>query len=205
MFVCARCCGDISLSFVFNSLLPLPVASIAQRQAMVQMLIAICSQVRDPEEGFKWIRKAAGQGLAIAQFIAGAMYATGEGIPVEKGSDPGMYVDLQRAARWFRAAARRGHPEAHWELAQLLRRTGSGVKKRKIRRKIVAETDSLVLRAAELGVAGAQLEAGRMYKEGRGFDVNATKSVKWLRLAAKQVSCRHDEATDVTAVQTRSL
>jgi len=38
---------------------------------------------RDQQEGFKWYRKAAEQGLAEAQFYAGECYGVGEGVGLD--------------------------------------------------------------------------------------------------------------------------
>ena len=55
----------------------------------------------------KWVRRAAEQGHADAQFTLGLMYYHGEGLP----------QDNQEAARWARKAAEQGQVEAQYNLA----------------------------------------------------------------------------------------
>ncbi|MBY0264627.1 MAG: sel1 repeat family protein, partial [Holosporales bacterium] len=54
------------------------------------------------KEAEKWIRKAAEQGSAKAQYNLGLIYHEGEGMP----------KNLKEAARWFRKAAEQGLSEA---------------------------------------------------------------------------------------------
>lgn len=50
---------------------------------------------QDMAEGLKWVRKAAEQGDAEAQFHLGVMHACGQGVP----------QDYVQAYTWFNAAA----------------------------------------------------------------------------------------------------
>ena len=52
----------------------------------------------DDREAVKWYRKAADQGLALAQYNLGLAYAAGEGVP----------EDDREAVKWYRKAARSG-------------------------------------------------------------------------------------------------
>ena len=56
----------------------------------------------DDAEGVKWYRKAADQGLALAQAKLGLKYDTGEGVP----------QDYAEAVEWYRKAAERGYAAA---------------------------------------------------------------------------------------------
>ena len=53
---------------------------------------------KDNREAAKWLRKAAEQGHARAQFNLGVAHSNGEGVP----------KDYQEAAKWFRKAAEQG-------------------------------------------------------------------------------------------------
>ena len=63
---------------------------------------------RDTGEAVRWLREAAGQGHAAAQYRLGAMYFNDEQAPVDKAE----------AARWFRAAAEQGHASAQERLRE---------------------------------------------------------------------------------------
>lgn len=67
-----------------------------------------------------WFRRAAGAGLAEAQFQLANMHAYGL-VPAPEGED-----GQRLAATWYFAAARQGHAEAQYSLAVLFL-TGSGV------------------------------------------------------------------------------
>ena len=56
----------------------------------------------DDAEAVKWYRKAAKQGLVIAQFNLGIMYGNGEGIPVNN----------IKAYMWSSLAKAQGHEDA---------------------------------------------------------------------------------------------
>jgi uncharacterized protein len=66
----------------------------------------------------KWVRKAAEQGHATAQYNLGLMYDTGYGVP----------KDLVEAVNWYRKAAEQGDAEAQYKLGVLFE-GGQGVRK----------------------------------------------------------------------------
>jgi hypothetical protein len=57
---------------------------------------------KDEGEAAKWIRKAADQGLAMAQYNLGSMYENGQGVTKDKNL----------AIEWYRKAALQGYPLA---------------------------------------------------------------------------------------------
>jgi len=59
-----------------------------------------------PQAALKWIKLAAAQGYAPAQYTLGFMYASGIAVPQDKGE----------AAKWYQLAAAQGHEEAQYEL-----------------------------------------------------------------------------------------
>lgn len=71
---------------------------------------------RDDVTALKWVRLAADQGDAAAQFRLGLMYSEGHGVP----------QDHAEAAKWYRRAADQRHPQAQYNLG-LLYATGEGV------------------------------------------------------------------------------
>ncbi|MBQ4479124.1 MAG: sel1 repeat family protein [Victivallales bacterium] len=61
-----------------------------------------CYEAGNYAEAVKWFRKAAGQGLAEAQYNLGVCYATGLGVE----------QDYAEAVKWFRKAAEQGNAGA---------------------------------------------------------------------------------------------
>lgn len=92
----------------------------------------------------EWFRRAAGAGLAEAQFQLANMYAYGLAPPAE-GEDA-----QRQAATWYFAAARQGHAEAQYSLAVMFL-TGSGVEAS------AEEALKWMKRAASQGHADARL------------------------------------------------
>ncbi len=138
---------------------------------------------KDPVEAARWLRMAAEQGHADAQFKLGMLYIEGDGVP-EDGSE---------AVKWLYRAAQQGHAQTLEmfgdtldELAELdatLEDVGG-----------VSETQgdarfNQLLGAAEGGDAEAQYELAVAYAEGRG-DVDADErkeqALLWLTRAANQ-------------------
>lgn len=64
---------------------------------------------KDDKEAVKWFRKAAEQGLALAQFDLGECYLEGTGVD----------KDEKEAVKWFRKAAEQGLGEAETALRAL--------------------------------------------------------------------------------------
>ena len=72
---------------------------------------------QDDGEAVRWIRKAADQGVADAEFNLGTIYEYGQGVQLE-------YAE---AARWYRKAAEQGHGDAQFNLGVFYAH-GKGVK-----------------------------------------------------------------------------
>ncbi|MDH5537918.1 MAG: sel1 repeat family protein [Rhizobacter sp.] len=93
-------------------------------------------------QALRWFERAAGHGLAEAQFHLGNMYAYG----LAEAPDD---TDPQRlAAQWYFEAARQGHAEAQYSLG-ILFLTGSGVLQDQ------GEANRWIARAAAQGHADA--------------------------------------------------
>lgn len=71
--------------------------------------------IQDFAEGVKWYRKAAEQGVTIAQVALGNCYVKGEGVD----------RDLSEAAEWFRRAAEQGDSDGQFRLG-LCYESGAG-------------------------------------------------------------------------------
>lgn len=162
---------------------------------------------RNVYEAEKWYLKAADQGLAIARFRLGLLYALDVEFNklnsnVEKGktlifdaanqglADAEFFTGIiyynsntpQRfieSAEWFKKAAEQGHPQAQLLLGnQLL--LGLGVEKD------LEEAKKLYFKSAEQGESRAQLKVGHLYFDGMGVDRDYKEAFKWYMLAAKQ-------------------
>ena len=129
--------------------------------------ITILQEVQDAE-AVNWIRKAADQGHADAQFNAGLMYAQGRGVK----------HDDAEAVKWYRKAAEQGLDVAQCNLG-LMYAQGRGVKHDD------AEAVNWIRKAADQGHADAQCNLGLMYAQGQGVKHDDAEAVKWYRKAAE--------------------
>lgn len=123
----------------------------------------------DSDKATEWLRKAAEQGSADAQFELANHYHSGYSV----GKNP------SEAYNWYMKAARQGHVEAQ-DFVGWCYETGFGVDE---------DADSAFLwyqRAAERGWASAQCSLGRLYANGEGAEEDAEEAVKWYRKAAEQ-------------------
>ncbi len=157
------------------------------------------------EEGVKWIRWAAEQGVADAQRYLGVCYGNGQGVEqddaeavkwfrkaAEQGAAKAQYdlgvcynyglgveQDYAEAVKWYRKAAEKGDADAQSNLG-VCYVNGSGVEQD------YAEAVKWYLKAAEQGDADAQYNLGVCYDNGSGVEQDYAEAVKWFRTAAKQ-------------------
>ena len=109
------------------------------------------------------------QGDARAQFLLGALYAQGHGVP----------LDYSAAAQWFRRAAEQGHVAAQYNLG-VRYHEGRGVPRDP------AQAAEWFRRAAQQGFARAQYNLGVLYANGEGVLRDASQAAQWFRRAADQ-------------------
>ena len=159
----------------------------------------------DYKRAFPVCSRAAEQGDVLAQFILGAMYENGDGVPendreavkwyrlvAEQGlanaqlklgwmyaNGEGVPKNYREAAKWFRLAAEQGDVFAQFNLGQMYRK-GEGVSKND------REAVKWYRLAAEQGHANAQNNLGNRYDNGEGVTENDREAAKWYRLAAEQ-------------------
>ena len=80
------------------------------RLTLIALLLAgVAGCGSEPVSEFEATRKAADQGLAMAQSNLGLMYDDGTGVP----------EDYTLAEQWFRKAAEQGYAEAQFNLGEL--------------------------------------------------------------------------------------
>ncbi len=175
---------------------PVPITDLdtlaEQGSANAQLRIA-CDYItgeggkpKDPEKGVFWLRKAADQGLALAQAFMSACYR--EGIGVTK--------DEAEAFRWTILAAEQGDAASQgvagfaYLTGDLPMTTSLSAPVTDVR--IESKDDRYAKaafwfrKAAEQGEAISQAELGRLYLVGKGVAKDYVEAFKWSMLAAKQ-------------------
>ena len=143
------------------------------RGLLTEAAQAPAQEATTSEEDVQLTREAAEQGVAVAQYVLGVMYASGRGVA----------RDDALAAQWYRRAADEGDSRAQHNLA-LMYTTGQGVQQDD------AEAVRWFRRAAEQGVPEAQNNLAAMYARGRGVPRDDVEAVQWYRNAAAQGSPR---------------
>ena len=123
----------------------------------------------DHVEAVKWVRKAAEQGFARAQYDLGLMYEFGTG--VERSNE--------KAAEWYLKAAEQGYADAQYNLGYMYE-YGTGVEQS------YEKAAEWVQKAADQGYADAQYNLGDMYRDGRGVEESFEKAAEWVQKAADQ-------------------
>lgn len=125
------------------------------------------------KEALDWIRRAAENGYADAQFELGRAFAEGQGLP----------QNFTEAARWYRRAAEQGHTAAQTGLAGLLE-SGHGAPSNP------AEAIEWYRRAAEHGHGEAQYRLGLLHAKGGTGEPEFAEAAAWYRRAAEQNHAR---------------
>ena len=141
----------------------------------------------DYAEAVKMFRLAADQGIAPAQFLLGAMYANGQGVP----------QDYSEAVKWYRLAADQGDAEGQFGLGVRFA-DGRGVPQD------YTEAVKWYRLAADRSHAQAQYNLALSYSNGEGVSQDYVRAHMWFNLAAA-----HFPASDVRnhemAVRNRGL
>jgi TPR repeat protein len=118
-------------------------------------------------EAFRWLEKAANQGLPEAQEAVGRMLLTGIGVP----ADPGASMV------WYEKAAAQGRPEAEGALGRFYH---DGIS--------VPQDFAVALKwfrkAAVQGHGESKYNLGIMYAEGQGVERDYSIAGQWFRDAA---------------------
>jgi S1-C subfamily serine protease len=123
----------------------------------------------DDAEAARWYRRAAEQGLAVAQFDLGVMYSLGEG----------MRRNDTEAVRWYRLAAEQDDAAAQYNLGYMYF-SGRGVSEN------ATEARRWYQFAADQGFALAQQMLGYLYANGLGVPENDVQAYMWYSLSAAQ-------------------
>ncbi len=121
------------------------------------------------EEAARWYERAAGKGLAPAQFRYASLLEKGQGVK----------KDIGQARRLYIAAAAKGNAKAMHNLAVLYAEGIEG----KPEYGTAAQWFS---KAAQRGIADSQYNLGVLCARGLGTEKNLAESYKWFALAASQ-------------------
>jgi TPR repeat protein len=146
-----------------------------------------------PASKFESTRKAAEQRHATAQFMLGAMYGLGDGVP----------RDAAEAAKWYLKAAEQGHAPAQSALG-VLYATGAGATKDVVESYAwysVADAHSPgvlkgILSAAETALTPEQLAAGKKRAEELTEQINANTQQQKTVTTDKQAAARSKNSDD---------
>jgi hypothetical protein len=139
----------------------------------VPPMLANDNETWRPWNSFETARQTAEEGDPDAQFILGAAYWNGDGVP----------QDCAEAVKWYRLAAEQGSPSAQNNLG-VAYKDGMGVQKDN------AEALKWYHLAANNGSTIAQFNLGRAYYCGEGIAKDLAKAVNWWRIAAEQGELR---------------
>jgi alpha/beta superfamily hydrolase len=126
-------------------------------------------RAQDRTQAFEWYRKAAEQGLAVAQLNVGIAYDEGLGIP----------QDYTQAIEWYRKAAEQGLVNAQLNLGYKYEKGQGTLQDYK-------QAIAWYRRAADQGDANAQFNLGVMYANGQGAPQSYGQAISWYRKAADQ-------------------
>ena len=113
-------------------------------------------------------RKLADEGMPLAQFALGQLYAEGAGVP----------QDFDEATKWYELAGRSGLAQAQYTLG-VAHYTGIGAPRNYLQAARWYE------KAARQGDARSQNNLGYLYESGKGVRQNHATAVEWYRLAAE--------------------
>ena len=108
--------------------------------------------------------------VAGAQYQLGAVYASGNGVP----------LDYAEAVRWYRRAAEQGQAAAQVRLAKMYDE-GKGVTQD------YAESARWCRAAADQGNEEAQIVLSGRYEDGRGVPQDYVLAHKWINIAISRI------------------
>lgn len=143
---------------------------------------------KDKAEAVYWFIRAAEGGDQSAQYNLGVLYSTDKELPkeypkMENGeiyfevSNGGSTSNKQKATKWYKMAAEKGHVSAQLNLGVIYNQ-GIGVKQN------YEEAAKWYKKAAEQGNSKAQLNLGILYDLGRGVEKNIVKAQENYKKAA---------------------
>jgi localization factor PodJL len=140
----------------------------AQGDSVAQYELALARLANgDTAHAAPLLRRAANQGLAMAQYRLAKLYERGEGVP----------LDLTEARRWTERAAVAGNRKAMHDLGVYYAR-GEGAPFDE------GQAFKWFRQAAEYGVGDSQFNLGVLYTQGRGVTADSAEALYWFSIAA---------------------
>jgi TPR repeat protein len=123
-------------------------------------------------------RPFAEEGDAGAQWVVGAMFLLGQGVP----------QDVAEAAQWYERSANQGDADAQHLLGQLRDPGGPFRGYGEVVTQDYDEAAKWYRRAADQGNARAQYDLGVLYMRGTGVPRDSVQAHKWCALAGRRSS-----------------
>lgn len=138
-------------------------AGVADYQSGVTMIDA--GQIT---EGVERVRRAAENGLPIAQYRMSKLYERGQGVP----------RDLEQSRSWTEKAAEGGNVKAMHDLAVFYAEGEGGAQS-------YAGAVKWFRQAADYGLVDSQYNLGVLYEQGLGVSANPSEALYWFRVAER--------------------
>ena len=155
------------------------------RAAEAQLMIGLRDLAKnDAANAAPWLERAATEGVPVAQYRLGTLFASGRGVPADKA----------KAFHWYLAAAQAGNRKAMSNLAVAYAQ-GDGTTKNP------QEAGRWFLRAAQMGLADAQFDLAILYERGLGVPQNLTDAYRWYVIAAKNGDKESKDRVDALSSQ----
>jgi localization factor PodJL len=156
-------------------------AARGERSAQYQLALQRFVEAR-PDQAVALLKRAADQGLAMAQYRLAKAYERGEGVPASK----------EQARQWTEKAAMSGNAKAMHDLGVYLASApGAALDE--------ASAFTWFKRAAELGVSDSQFNVALMYLQGRGAAPDSQQAYYWFQVAA--AAGDHDAAARAAMIE----
>lgn len=206
MFKLSRCYKNgIGVEKNYDKAVELIFKSAENGYVEAQLALGVWLLESHPQEGFKWLYKAAEQGNAMAQQNIGFCYEKGIGIAqnyseafkwTKKAAEQDL-IDAQwflgdyykkgigtnpnptEAVKWYRKAADKNSPHAQYEMFKCYI-LGIGVEPN------LATANEWLIKAAEQGDWYARYNLAVAYYNGEGFPQDENKAVRMLQELAQE-------------------
>ena len=174
-------------SSALNRLLAKAEADDASAQFLLGVqLLQKGNPAANASEAAAWLHKAAGSGLAIAQYRLAVLYEKGHGVP----------RDSDQAAAWYLSAAKLGNRLAMHNLG-VAYANGNGV------RQSYEDAAHWFQAAADLGLVASQFNLGVLYERGFGVPASLEEAYEWYAIAAANGDADSQARLSVLAAQLR--
>ncbi len=138
---------------------------------------------QDYQKAARWLKLAAGQKQADAQYMMGLLYQQGKGVR----------QDNKKAMEWYLKAAQQNHKDAQFELASMYE---AGYEAGELGQPNYNEAKQWYNRSLSLGNGRAAYQLGAMHLNGRGVQQNNIVAHIWFDLSTRLGFDKAAEARD---------